>query len=418
MLRPLIVYAVAMGLCIGVCSDGYEIVGTRDWGPGYNDSDGDGFGPADGDCNDADPALNPRAQEVCDELVDENCNGQVDEGCAWSMVSNATISGDQDADRIGRLGASIAWTETGDFVVGSPERGGLYGWPDLPLHDVTLEESIWEIGEGQAGVGIAVAEGDLDGDGVDDVVVSGPGVTCFRSTDADLDWDLAGVETLAVVDVDGDAVQDVVVGGAAGVLFGPVDTSATFGWTLPGHALPRVADVDGDGVPDVVAVLDASVQFWSGPGRTLGDPDAEWAGVAADVALMEGVVAVGVPTENATYTLTTFASGPIADVAVARLEGPEDTGAALAWLAEFDGAPALIIGSPGASNGGEEAGEVGLWRTPLVSGPADIVYDDDKGARLGSSVVVFGSSVVAGGPAADEGGAEAGAFRIFTTGWQ
>ena len=32
------------------------------------------------DCNDADPAINPGAAEVCDG-VDNNCNGQIDEGC-------------------------------------------------------------------------------------------------------------------------------------------------------------------------------------------------------------------------------------------------------------------------------------------------------------------------------------------------
>ncbi|MCA9571851.1 MAG: putative metal-binding motif-containing protein, partial [Myxococcales bacterium] len=43
------------------------------------DNDGDGF-PACEECNDADAAVNPGAEEVCNE-VDDNCDGEVDEGC-------------------------------------------------------------------------------------------------------------------------------------------------------------------------------------------------------------------------------------------------------------------------------------------------------------------------------------------------
>ena len=43
------------------------------------DLDGDGFTPAQGDCDETDPAINPAAEEVCD-LADNDCNGLVDEG--------------------------------------------------------------------------------------------------------------------------------------------------------------------------------------------------------------------------------------------------------------------------------------------------------------------------------------------------
>jgi len=45
------------------------------------DGDGDGFPPAScggPDCNDGEPAINPSAVEVCDDTVDNNCNGKVD----------------------------------------------------------------------------------------------------------------------------------------------------------------------------------------------------------------------------------------------------------------------------------------------------------------------------------------------------
>jgi predicted outer membrane repeat protein len=46
------------------------------------DEDGDGFGPdPGGDCNDADPTVNPDATELCDDTIDNNCDGSVNEGC-------------------------------------------------------------------------------------------------------------------------------------------------------------------------------------------------------------------------------------------------------------------------------------------------------------------------------------------------
>lgn len=63
----------------------------------FADADGDGYGdpggatdrcPNDGfvgnnsDCDDTDSAVNPGAEEVCDNAVDDNCDGGIDEGCA------------------------------------------------------------------------------------------------------------------------------------------------------------------------------------------------------------------------------------------------------------------------------------------------------------------------------------------------
>ena len=53
----------------------------------HGDADGDGFSPADGDCQDSDPAINPGASEVCDNGVDDNCDGSVDEGCGKRSLS-------------------------------------------------------------------------------------------------------------------------------------------------------------------------------------------------------------------------------------------------------------------------------------------------------------------------------------------
>lgn len=54
---------------------------------GCNDLDGDGYYgnsvkcPSGNDCNDNDPTIHPDASETCGDNKDNNCNGQVDEGC-------------------------------------------------------------------------------------------------------------------------------------------------------------------------------------------------------------------------------------------------------------------------------------------------------------------------------------------------
>ena len=50
------------------------------------DIDGDGFTPAEGDCDDQDPAVNPAMDELCGDGVDNDCDGQIDEGCQEECV--------------------------------------------------------------------------------------------------------------------------------------------------------------------------------------------------------------------------------------------------------------------------------------------------------------------------------------------
>ncbi|MFN4255789.1 MAG: YCF48-related protein [Saprospiraceae bacterium] len=79
----------------------------------YADADGDSYGDAattqaactaptgfvsnDDDCNDTDAAINPAATEVCFNMTDENCDGQVNEGCAplgigYTLTASCTLT--------------------------------------------------------------------------------------------------------------------------------------------------------------------------------------------------------------------------------------------------------------------------------------------------------------------------------------
>ena len=56
----------------------WVIAGTA---PPPPDNDGDGYSVCDDDCNDNIPWINPGAPEICCNSWDENCNGQIDDGC-------------------------------------------------------------------------------------------------------------------------------------------------------------------------------------------------------------------------------------------------------------------------------------------------------------------------------------------------
>lgn len=64
------------------------------------DLDGDGFSPAQGDCNDLNPAIGPGAAEQCDGQ-DNNCNGEADEGVLYTFYR------DSDGDKYGSVNSFI-----------------------------------------------------------------------------------------------------------------------------------------------------------------------------------------------------------------------------------------------------------------------------------------------------------------------
>jgi hypothetical protein len=77
--------AALLGLAIAGCSGSGDTVtdtggsqaayGVADTGM-YVDDDGDGVTEADGDCNDSDDSIHPGAEEIADDGVDSNCDGE------------------------------------------------------------------------------------------------------------------------------------------------------------------------------------------------------------------------------------------------------------------------------------------------------------------------------------------------------
>lgn len=90
----------------------------------YPDGDGDGYGDAAGatsdcpeagyvtdgsDCDDGNADTNPGAGEVCDDGVDNNCDGVVDEGCPVG-ISNPVSSAE---------GYNFEWSNGGNTYAGA-----------------------------------------------------------------------------------------------------------------------------------------------------------------------------------------------------------------------------------------------------------------------------------------------------------
>ena len=61
------------------------------------DNDGDGFTPQTGDCDDTDGAINPNAVENCTDAIDNNCNGLVDSQDPIATACPSSCS-DNDGD--------------------------------------------------------------------------------------------------------------------------------------------------------------------------------------------------------------------------------------------------------------------------------------------------------------------------------
>src|SRR5690349_15394569 len=65
---------------------------------GDRDGDRDGYTPSQGDCNDADPSVNPGISETCTDGVDNNCDGATDSAdyacktpCERAVVDRSSI---------------------------------------------------------------------------------------------------------------------------------------------------------------------------------------------------------------------------------------------------------------------------------------------------------------------------------------
>ena len=77
------------------------------------DCDGDGFTPADGDCDDLQSQINPDAEEVCGDETDNDCDDVIDEECGTPIEEGELMGGSS----CGQSGGGLAWVAPFAFFV-------------------------------------------------------------------------------------------------------------------------------------------------------------------------------------------------------------------------------------------------------------------------------------------------------------
>ncbi|MFN7145380.1 MAG: MopE-related protein, partial [Myxococcota bacterium] len=447
--------------------DGEEAVGSGTW---YADTDGDGYGdPAvvdhscdlprgfvvnAEDCDDADLAVSPAGTEVCATAYDDDCDGAADDldapdctdwhldadldgygaetsACACAPFDGYTAPTGDDCDDAEPL-ANPGGTET----AGNGIDDDCDGVADaVALADADLVVS-GTFAEGTAGYSVA-GGGDVDGDGLDDVLVGMPGdgtvaeeagaVALVRggasgtvltsAADATLQGeafeDGAGY-AVALGDIDGDGFAEALVGayqnsaggrdaGGAYLVYGPftgtiglADADLFLSGAAAGDAAGRgvalPGDVDGDGIGDLL----------------VGAPSADRAGRSSGSAFL----VLGGATGSLSLSL--------AEAEISGNAGSDTLGTAFspAGDTDGDGFADVWIGVENADDNGAGSGTVHLLRGP-ISGAAEVgdlsdaqllggAVDDGAGASVANAGDIDGDGhddVLVGAPDAGDGGA-------------
>jgi len=385
-----------------------EGVTTTSWA----DLDFDGYGDPDNsfefcdlpsgnvdnedDCDDTNGEVNPDAEEICDDGLDNDCDGFPATDCGLETDisladADVLLIGEGDNDQAGHdldAAGDVDGDGADDLIVGAYFRDTGSGGAYLFYGPITADASMADAdafipGEGDY-LGYRVAgPGDVNGDGLDDVLVTRPGATGASRTEVllfqgpllgDTATDSAEARLIAAGpsdytgfaigsgDVNADGYRDVLLGGSgvfsdAGAIYLftgpisgdlPVDTNAdavifgaNSGDLLGYNGVPAV-DLDGDGADDIVG----------------GAPAAELDGIdGGGVFIFHGLTSGNYTTADADVTISAYTHDdqlgwqvvPAGDV-------------------NGDGAQDLLVSASANDLGGTNAGAAYLFHGPLKAG--------------------------------------------------
>ncbi|MCB9762488.1 MAG: putative metal-binding motif-containing protein [Alphaproteobacteria bacterium] len=283
----------------------------------YGDEDADGYGdPAQAvtscehpaglagngdDCDDADPTINPEADEVCDG-VDNDCDGEVDVDAVDALTAFADVDGDGFGDDAAAL-ESCALPEGYTLTGGDCDDTRSDVYPEAPEVcdeadgdcDGTVDEGVtttfWQDVDGDTygdadrpqeacAVPTGYAATDDDCDDGDGAIHPGADETCDNvdnDCDGDTDEDDAVDATTWNRDVDGDGYGDpdatiTTCAQPTGVVLDDTDCDDTDADIHPGaDEVCDSADNDCDGTVDEDDALDAATWYADTDGDAYGD---------------------------------------------------------------------------------------------------------------------------------------------------
>jgi len=336
------------------------------------DMDGDGY-PEGVDCDDNDADVNPGAAEVCGDGIDNDCDG-VSPTCSFQgdidlVGADAKFLGEAEDDRATYFrglwnGGDIDGDGVSDVVVGACDNSRaasnagttyvFYG-PVYGTHDLGTADAVLTGEAAGDSAGIAVAGGgDVNADGYGDLLVGAP-------------YHAAGGYQAGAVYL------------FEGPIYGTQSLAAADAKLLSGHsndylgrAVRLDGDVDGDGTDDIIV------------GATGDDEGANNAGAAY---LLYGPVSGDVSLADA-------------DAKFVGTGGSDSAGygVAISGDADGDGYDDVLIGAPNNEQGGERAGKVYLVYGPAngtfqLSSAADAWFVGEGTWELAGSSVEFAGDV-------------------------
>ena len=411
-----------------------------------------GFRTNADDCNDGDDAINPGAEDICNDRIDQDCDGEDYGTCDATLADvDGQIYGATAGEHLGGKIVSVGdidGDEAADFAVSSSDGVYIFDGSSSWVGQNTTDAAAAVLTGGSGGM----SGGDIDGDGNDDLfigaseldtngsgagggyIVYGPlsgAIDLATSADAtvlgDASGDVAGAHVLVLGDVNSDGNEDLLItasgddtngtdSGAAYLLYGPTssgDLSAIAAATYTsdstkdffGRFAAVVGDVDADGNQDVMI------------------------NAYREDRIIEGNTELNV---GATYLLTDFSTGAqdIATAATATIFGEsalDQTGAVLSAAGDVDGDgydDVLLSSWYADPSGRTNAGEAYLMLGP-ISGEVSVsdaqarfpgvAAGDAAGRSLAGLGDINGDSagdIAVGAKLADEGGVDAGSAYV------